>query len=76
MARDYKLPRTSEDAEVEIAGDGYRLRCNPRRSCGYLYISAALDESATSPTPKPAPEKKAKSAAAKNRFMKRPTRGF
>lgn len=40
-------------AWIEFAGDGYRLRASPRRSFGYLYLSAAPDPSATAPTPRP-----------------------
>ncbi len=47
-----------DDMEIRASGDGFTLRANPRRSFGYLYLSAAPDPSATGPTPK-APKPKA-----------------
>lgn len=50
----------NERREISIAGDGFRLRANPNRSYGYLYMSAAPDPTAIGPTPKPPPQKTAK----------------
>ena len=46
-------PGSSENREVDVRGDGYILRANPRGSYGYLYMVAHACPEATDPTPKP-----------------------
>jgi hypothetical protein len=53
LLRSMDLPYPEEDREVQVSGDGFTLRANPRASHGYLYLSAAPDASATMPTPAP-----------------------
>ena len=52
------LPASDSDATLTIEGDGFRMRYNPRGSCGYIYISAAPAPEVTTPTPKPKPKPK------------------
>jgi hypothetical protein len=66
------FPYPSENREIEVKGDGYRLRANPRASYGYLYLSAAPDPTATEPTPKPLKKK----APPKPRLRRKPAKRF
>ena len=47
-----------ENREVDVRGDGFILRANPRRSYGYLYMAAYACPEATDPTPKPTKAKR------------------
>lgn len=56
VAHDVAAPLPSERGEcIVVRGDGYVLRCDPKASYGYLYLSAAPDPTATDATP-PAPK--------------------
>jgi len=67
----------SDNVEEIVEGDGYRMKANPRRSYGYLYLCAYPCAEATGPTPTPPKPKPARKSARKP-LMRRasPPKGF